>query len=106
LTRYLARQALKDIYPAEFQTRGKGNHDIAPDFLTMVKTVEPQILAHITRMEQDGKLSHIFDFPRMRQMLTRRSAADHSSGAEYETHQAVQTFVQARFMEWFRGSNQ
>ncbi len=104
--RYLARQALKDIYPAEFQTRGKGNHDIAPDFLTMVKTVEPQILAHITRMEQDGKLSHIFDFPRMRQMLTRRSAADHSSGAEYETHQAVQTFVQARFMEWFRGSNQ
>ncbi len=104
--RYLARQALKDLYPVEFQTRGKGNHDLVPDFLAMVKSVEPEILAHIDRMEAAGKLDHIFDFPRMRRMLSRRSVADHRSGSEYDTHQAVQTFMQARFIEWFRGGNQ
>jgi len=104
--RYLARQALKDLYPPEFQTRGRGNDDLVPDFLAMVKSVEPQILAHIARMETGGRMAHIFDFPRMRQMLTRRSAADHRSGSEYDTHQAVQTFMQARFIEWFGGSNQ
>ncbi len=103
--RHLAREALKDLYPPEFQTRRRGNTDIAPDFLAMVKSVEPQLLAEIDRMEGDGKLSHIFDFPRMREMLTRRTLEQHNSGSEYDTHQAVGAFMQARFLEWFRREN-
>ncbi|HEX4304000.1 MAG TPA: asparagine synthase-related protein [Rhizomicrobium sp.] len=103
--RHLAREALKDLYPPEFQTRRRGNTDIAPDFLAMVKSVEPQLLAEIDRMERDGKLSHIFDFPRMREMLTRRTIDQHHSGSEYDTHQAITAFMQARFLEWFRREN-
>ncbi|HEY4940363.1 MAG TPA: asparagine synthase-related protein [Rhizomicrobium sp.] len=103
--RYLARQALKDLYPPEYQTRGRGNDDLKPDFLAMAKSIEPQILAEIDRMEGDGKLSHRFDFPRMRKMLTRRRADDHNSGSEYDTRQAVVYFIQARYIEWFRRGN-
>lgn len=103
--RYLARQALKDLYPPEYQTRGRGNDDLQPNFLAMAKGIEPQILAEIDRMEGEGKLSHRFDFPRMRKMLTRRRADDHNSGSEYDTHQAILCFIQARYIEWFRRDN-
>ncbi len=103
--RYLARVALKDLYPPEYQTRGPGNDDIAPDFLMMAKSVEPQVLAEIDRIEKAGKLSKYFDFPRMRRMLTRRRIEQHASGNEYDTQQAMQGFLMARYIEWFRGDN-
>jgi asparagine synthase (glutamine-hydrolysing) len=103
--RYLARQALKDLYPPEYQTRGRGNDDLQPNYLAMAKSVEPQILSEIGRMEREGKLSHRFDFPRMRKMLTQRRAEDHNSGSEYDTHQAILCFIQARYIEWFRRDN-
>jgi len=104
-TRYLAREALKDIYPPEFQTRPRGNDDIAPDFLAMVKRAEPRILAEIDRMEREGRLSHHLDFPRVRRMLTQRPIEQHRSGSEYDTHQAVSAFLRARYIEWFRRDN-
>jgi asparagine synthase (glutamine-hydrolysing) len=103
--RHLARIALKDLYPPEFQTRQRGNDDIAPDFLAMVKRVEPRILAEIDRMEREGRLSHHFDFPRMRRMLTQRPIEKHRSGSEYDTHKAVSAFLRARYIEWFRRDN-
>jgi len=104
-TRHLARAALKDLYPAEFQDRRPGNDDLAPDFLMMAKRVEPRVLAEIDRMEKSGRLSRYFDFRRMRAMLTRRNVAQHASGNEYDTHQALLAFIAARYMEWFRGDN-
>src|SRR5581483_596571 len=77
--RWLARTALADVYPPEFQERMPGNDDIGPDFLAMAKRVEPRVLAEIDRMEQAGKLGDYFDFPRMRRMLTRRRLEDHNS---------------------------
>jgi asparagine synthase (glutamine-hydrolysing) len=103
--RYLARRALKDLYPPEYQRRGRGNDDLQPNYLAMAKSVEPRILAEIDRMEREGRLSHHFDFPRMRKMLTQRRIEDHNSGSEYDTHQAIVAFVQARFIEWFRRDN-
>jgi hypothetical protein len=41
----------------------------------------------------------------MRQMLTRRRAAHHSSGLEMDTRQAIHAFLLARYIEWFRGDN-
>jgi asparagine synthase (glutamine-hydrolysing) len=104
-TRYLARTALKDLYPAEYQDRPPGNDDMNPDFLAMAKRVEPRVLAEIERMEKAGYLSRYFDFPKIRAMLTRRSAGQHASGNENDTLRAHLAFIAARYIEWFRGSN-
>ncbi len=103
--RWLARRAFADLYPPEYQDRTSANDDPAPDFLAMAKRIEPQILAEIDRMEAAGKLNEWFDFPKMRKMLTRRRLDEHASGNEYDTHQAVLTFIRARYIEWFRGDN-
>jgi asparagine synthase (glutamine-hydrolysing) len=103
--RWLARTALADLYPAEFQERMPGNDDLGPDFLAMAKRVEPQVLAEIERMEHAGNLTRYFDFPRMRKMLTRRRPEEHNSGNEYDTRQALLAFLGARYTEWFRGGN-
>jgi asparagine synthase (glutamine-hydrolysing) len=104
-TRYLARAALKDLYPPEFQDRLPGSDNLYPDFLAMAQRVEPRVLAEIDRMEKGGRLTRYFDFPRMRAMLTRRAAGAHDSGRELETGQALLAFVHARYIEWFRGDN-
>jgi asparagine synthase (glutamine-hydrolysing) len=103
--RWLARTALADLYPPEFQDRMPGNDDLGPDFLAMAKRVEPRVLAEIDRMEQAGKLTQYFDFPRMRKMLTRRGLEDHNSGNEYDARQAQLAFLYARYIEWFGGDN-
>jgi asparagine synthase (glutamine-hydrolysing) len=104
-TRYLARAALKDLYPPEYQDRPPGNDDMGPDFLMMAKRIEPRVLVEIDRMEKAGKMSKYFDFPRMRAMLTRRTIEQHNSGNEYDTRQAQVAFLAARYIEWFRGDN-
>ena len=104
-TRYLARAALKDLYPPVYQHRPPGNDDMNPDFLTMAKRVEPRVIAEIERMENAGYLSRYFDFPKMRAMLTRRSLDQHASGNETDTLQAHLAFIAARYIEWFRGDN-
>jgi asparagine synthase (glutamine-hydrolysing) len=103
--RYLARVALGDLYPPQFQTRRPEGDDAAPDFLSMAKRIEPEVLKDIDRMERAGKLSAYFDFPRMRRMLTRRRFGQHASGYEVDTHQALLAFLWARYIEWFRGDN-
>lgn len=104
-TRYLARAALADLYPPEYQDRPPGNDDMGPDFLMMVKRIEPRVLAEIDRMERAGRLSRYFDFARMRAMLRRRAIHQHASGNEVGTRQATRAFLAARYMEWFRGDN-
>ena len=55
--RHLAKLALADIYPAEFQSRDTYNDDRTPDFLAMVRRIEPQLLAEIERMERSPALA-------------------------------------------------
>jgi asparagine synthase (glutamine-hydrolysing) len=104
-TRYLARQALKDLYPLEYQDRPPGNDDTNPDNLVMVKRIEPRVLAEIDRMAKKPYLSRYYDFPQMRKMLTRRKVEQHASGFEFDTNQAMLAFLAARYIEWFRGDN-
>lgn len=104
-TRYLARAALKDLYPPEYQDRPPGNDPFGPDFLAMARRAEPRVLAEIERMENAGRLSRYFDFPRMRAMLTRRRIWEHASGNEAAARHAMSAFVAARYVEWFRGDN-
>ena len=102
--RWLARKALADLYPREFQERLPGNDGLGPDFLEMANRVEPKVLAEIDRMEQSGKLTRHFDFPRMRQMLTRRRRRGPGSG-EQAARLALLAFLRARYIEWFTGQN-
>ena len=103
--RYLACVALKDIYPREFQTRWRKNDDEIPDFQRMAKSIEPQLLAEIARMEKSEKLSRYVDFAKIRRLLAARGPDDHNSGWEQETQLALHGFVVARYIEWFRRGN-
>lgn len=103
--RYLACAALKDIYPREFQNRWRMNDDEIPDFQRMAKSIEPQLLAEIARMEKSEKLSSYIDFAKIRRLLAARGPDDHNSGWEQETQLALGGFMTARYVEWFRRSN-
>lgn len=103
--RWLARVALTDFYPPEFQTRLPGNDGFGPDFLTVAKRIEPQVLAEIDRMENAGWLTRHCDFPRMRKMLTWRRAKGHDPSNQAAVRQALLVFLQARYIEWFTGRN-
>lgn len=103
--RYLAKRALADIYPAEFQTRGTYNDDLTPDFLAMVRRCESQLLAEVDRMERSPALARIFDFGNVRKLLTVRPLAAQRGGNEQETLRAVSAILWARYIEWFRRDN-
>lgn len=103
--RYLACAALKDVYPREYQTRWRRNDDEIPDFQRMAKSIEPQLLAEIARMEQSKKLLRYVDFAKIRTLLAARGPEDHNSGWERETQLALSGFVVARYVEWFRRDN-
>ena len=103
--RHLARAALKDLYPFEFQIRDSGNDLRQPDFIDMVERLRPAILAEIDRMEQAGKLSAYFDFPKMRRMLRRRVPGRSGILSEPAARLAIRAFIWARYIEWFTGTN-
>jgi asparagine synthase (glutamine-hydrolysing) len=97
--RYLACAALRDLYPPEFQNRGPHNDDEIPDFQRMVKSVEPQLLRAIARLEASQELRRVIDFDKIRGLLGARAADDHNSGWEQDTQLAIKGFLIARFLE-------
>jgi asparagine synthase (glutamine-hydrolysing) len=103
--RYLACQALRHIYPREFQQRGRRRDDLFPDFQAAIHRAKPEILADIARMEASASLTAMIDFPRLRALLHARGADDHNSGWEAETHAAMNAYSIARYVEWFRRDN-
>ncbi|MEI9804944.1 MAG: asparagine synthase-related protein [Pseudolabrys sp.] len=103
--RYLACMALKEIYPREYQARWRRNDDEIPDFQRMAKSVEPQLLTEIARMEKSESLSRMIDFAKIRRLLAANGPDDHSSGWEQETQLALSGFMIARYVEWFRRDN-
>jgi asparagine synthase (glutamine-hydrolysing) len=103
--RYLACAALRDVYPAEFQTRWRKNDDEIPDFQRMAKSIEPEILAEVKRMERSDDIAQYVDFAKIRRLLAAREPDDHNSGWEEETQRALRGFVVARYLKWFRRHN-
>jgi len=103
--RSLAREALKDLYPPEFQTRRDHNDAMDPDYMDMAARLRPEILAEIDRMEQSGKLSSYLDFPKLRRMLTRTVGGRPGRYYEPATRQAIRAFLLGRYIEWFSGGN-
>jgi asparagine synthase (glutamine-hydrolysing) len=99
--RCIARAALADLYPPEFQDRLPTAGDgIGRNFRPMAERIEPYVLAEIDRMEKAGRLSRYFDFPRMRRMLTK-----YTQGTDFSARLALRAFMYARYVEWFHGHN-
>lgn len=103
--RWLARTALKDLYPPEFQDRLPGNDALAPDFEIMARRIEPRTLAEIDRMEKAGRLGNIFDFSRMRAMIVAQPEDQRRTHSDRKIRQAYGAFLAAQYIEWFRGDN-
>jgi asparagine synthase (glutamine-hydrolysing) len=103
--RFLALEALGDLYPPEIRERPPGNDDEVPDFLAMAKRAEPRILADVERMEKAGRLPQYFDFALIKKMLRRRRVDEHASGWEQDTLAAVRAYFMARYIEWFNRDN-
>lgn len=104
-TRYLARKALKDVLPPEFQERLPHNDLRAPDFADMVERALPPILAEIDRMEKAERLSLYFDFSRMRKMFQTKPKSRHALQNPLHYFHAVRALQWARYIEWFNGHN-
>jgi asparagine synthase (glutamine-hydrolysing) len=104
--RHLALQALGDLYPPLLRERPEGNDRMNPDFLATTARAAPRMLEEIARMEASGRLSHLFDFPRMRAMLTRDRGKRRALDWGGDATTAAQAFIAARYVEWFRRDNQ
>jgi asparagine synthase (glutamine-hydrolysing) len=103
--RHLARTALRDLLPIEFQTRSPANTDLIPGFMAMANTIQPEMLAEIDRLEKQAKLARYFNFPKMRKMLVQRPGARRNARFETRTRQATLAFIYARYIEWFSREN-
>ncbi|MCA1199567.1 hypothetical protein K9B35_16485 [Sphingomonas sp. R647] len=104
-TRHLARTALRDLYPAEFQIRGRANDDPFPDFQAAIDRIKPTLINDLERLQGSASLSAMIDFDRLRAMLTASGRGEHRSGWEQETHAAMNAYCVARYVEWFRREN-
>jgi asparagine synthase (glutamine-hydrolysing) len=103
--RHLAKLALADIYPSEFQTRDTRNDDNTPDFVEMVQRIQPKLLAELDRMEQSTSLKRIFNFAAIRQNLSQPLPTDKLPLEARRVVSSVQMLLWARYIEWFRREN-
>ena len=72
----------------------------------MAKSIEPQVLADIARMEKSEALARYVDFGKIRRLLAARPTADdHNSGWEQETLLGLGGYLTARYIEWARRDN-
>ena len=103
--RHLARAALADFYPPEFQAPPPGNIPFIPDYPEMIGRIESQLLAEIDRLEGNPHLARYFDFAKMRRMLARGPRDQRFDEAGPRLRQAARTFLCAHYVDRFRRDN-
>jgi asparagine synthase (glutamine-hydrolysing) len=101
LNRYLARRALADVYPPEFQSRGRKNEGMLGDAATQDLT-SPDLLSEADRLAKTARFSAYFDFERARDFL---AAPDQAGPAAEKKIIALRALRVAKFIEWFNSSN-
>jgi len=100
--RDLACRALADIYPAEFQTRGRRADLLEPDYNHMLRSVQPELLAEVEHMASSRTLRNYIDFEKLRTVL---SAAISEPRPQRDMILAVRVFRAAQYIGWFQGDN-
>jgi asparagine synthase (glutamine-hydrolysing) len=103
LERYLARQALRDLLPAELLARGPGNDAENPDMFRLARNTAPTALAEIRDLDRGGRLSRYVDFDKLARMIAN---ADESKRPHHHRLAVAQaTIGLARFIAWFDRTN-
>ncbi len=100
--RYLGCRALADIYPPEFQTRGRQQDTFEPDVAAMLKTVWPRLQAETERLSTNAALRAYIDFDKLSKTFGAEVAG---LGPNFETHLTVRAFRVAQYIAWFRRGN-
>ncbi len=101
--RYLACQALADLYPPEFQTRGRGNDRPEPEFHHRLRAHGPALAAEAESLAADPVLSTYVDFAALKERLTAQGTDKRSVT---KRRMALEALIVARYVAWFRGANQ
>lgn len=69
--RFLARRSLGEIYPPEFQTRGRRQDHLVPDVINAIQRSRLQLLSETARLTSEPILRRYFDFEKMQRTLSR-----------------------------------
>jgi asparagine synthase (glutamine-hydrolysing) len=102
--RYLARQALADVYPPEFLTRGPENEAMTPNIPAEVEPIMPMMMAEATRMESNERLMAFLDMDLAKRLLSLPTTKlDHVARAKQMM--AYRAVMMGRFIDWFEGRN-
>jgi asparagine synthase (glutamine-hydrolysing) len=100
-TRYLARRALVDLYPPEFQSRGRKNVGALSDSAIWDLSAT-DLLAEADRLKTSPRLSRYFDFERAHQYL---AEPEQSGPPAHKKSAAVRAILTSRFIEWVTREN-
>jgi asparagine synthase (glutamine-hydrolysing) len=101
LNRYLARRALADVYPPEFQTRGRDNEGALGD-MAILDLATPELLAEAERLATSERFAAYFDFERVRRTL---AGSDQNAATAAKKAAALKALLTVKFIEWFGGAN-
>jgi asparagine synthase (glutamine-hydrolysing) len=101
LNRYLARRALADVYPPEFQTRDRKNEGALGD-TPILDFESPELLAEADRLAPSERFVGYFNFDQARRVLAKPDRAGQGAA---DKNAAFRALLTARFIEWFGGEN-
>ncbi len=104
LNRHLARRALADVYPAEFQTRGRRNDGGFGNEAAILDAATTDLLAEADRMAKSATLSAYFDFGQVQRLL-RLPGPNLDGPTLAKKSAAMRALLAARFIEWCGTSN-
>jgi asparagine synthase (glutamine-hydrolysing) len=105
--RYLALQALGDIYPPEFRDRDWRNDSVLPDLDGMMKAILPQLHDEIDRMAEDPAIARYIDFPYLKRAFAPLGAGQSWSKVlmDRKVVPALLGFSMAKYVVWAQGRN-
>jgi asparagine synthase (glutamine-hydrolysing) len=103
LNRYLARRALADVYPPEFQTRNRKNEGMLSDNIAIGDAATSDLMKETERLAANAKLAGYFDFAAARRIL--EDDANKHQTIRLRKSLALNMMLRARFIEWFDNTN-
>jgi asparagine synthase (glutamine-hydrolysing) len=104
LNRPIARRALADIYPQEFQHRDSKNVGMLSDDPAVLDQFTPELLAEANRLAKQSRLSAIFNFDTVRGLLS-LPGPNESRWIIWRKSVAMRAVLLSRYVEWFNADN-
>jgi asparagine synthase (glutamine-hydrolysing) len=98
--RYLACQALADIYPGEFLTRDRGNEALTPNIPAELEPLMPAMAEEAQRLALHPRLTDFFNLAQAGPVLNVPTTRLDEDGLGRQVR-AVHALMMARFVEWF-----